>query len=108
VFFRSKRHRSARGDSRAASQGDAGVPETILRQTQGLQEWRRSAQRVARAWNAWLAADDQDRPIRYQMFVAALASEERAAAEVERMVDLADAGQCVTTTNPRHSGQGTR
>jgi heme oxygenase len=54
-------------------------------------EWRRSAQRVTRAWNAWLAADHRDRGVRYRAFVAALADEERAATEVERMIELADA-----------------
>ena len=92
MFFRSRRHRSPRDKPRAADHRDAGIPETTLRQTQQLQDWRRSAQRVTRAWNAWLAAESRDRAMRYRVFVAALADEERAAAEVERMVDLADAG----------------
>ena len=46
--------------------------------------------------------------MRYHVFVAALADEERAAAEVERMVDLADAGECVTTTDPRNGRLGAR
>ena len=108
VFFRSRRHRSPRDNPRAADHSDAGIPETTLRQTQQLQDWRRSAQRVTRAWNAWLAAESRDRAIRYRVFVAALADEERAAAEVERMVDLADAGQCVTTTDPRNGRLGAR
>jgi hypothetical protein len=77
----------------AADHNGAGIPETPLRQTQQLQDWRRSAQRVTRAWNAWLAADSGDRLIRYRGFVAALADEERAARELERMVDLGDAGR---------------
>jgi hypothetical protein len=107
VFFRSRRHRSPRDSDRAADHSDAGVPETTLQQTQKLQDWRRSAQRVTRAWNAWLAAESRDRAIRYSVFVAALADEERAAAEVERMVDL-DAGPCVTTTDPRNGRLGAR
>jgi hypothetical protein len=87
---------------------DAGIPEATLRQTQQLQEWRRSAQRVTRAWNAWLAADGDDRAICYSVFVAALAGEETAAAEVERMVDLADAGPCVITADPRNGRLGAR
>ena len=108
MFFRSRRHRSPRDNPRAADDSDAGIPETTLRQTQQLQDWRRSAQRVTRAWNAWLAAETRDRAIRYRVFVAALADEETAAAEVERMVDLADAGVCVTTTDPRNGRLGAR
>lgn len=108
MFFRSKGRRSRQENPRAADHNDAGTPETTLRQTQQLQEWRRSAQRVTRAWNAWLAAESRDRALRYRVFVAALADEERAAAEVERMVDLADAGACVTTTEPRNGRLGAR
>jgi hypothetical protein len=109
VFFRSRRHRSPQDKPPAADHGDAGIPETRLQQTQQqLQEWRRSAQRVTRAWNAWLAAESRDRAIRYRVCVAALADEERAAAEVERMVELADAGRCVITTDPRNGRLGAR
>jgi hypothetical protein len=108
MFFGSRRHRSPRDNDRAADHSDAGLPETTVQQTEPLQDWRRSAQRVTRAWNAWLAAESSDRAIRYRVFVAALADEETAAAEVERMVDLADAEARVTTTDPRNSGQGAR
>ena len=108
MFFPSRRHRSPQDKPRAADHGDAGIPETTLRQTQQLQDWRRSAQRVTRAWNAWLAAETRDRPIRYRVFVAALADEETAAAEIERMVDLGDAGQSVITTDPRNGRPGAR
>ena len=108
MFFRSKERRSRQENPRAADNGDAGILETTLRQTRQLQEWRRSAQRVTRAWNAWLAAESRDRALRYHVFVAALADEERAAAEVERMVDLADAGGCVTPTEPRNGRLGAR
>ena len=108
MFFRSRRHRSPRDNDRAADHSDAGRPETAVQQTEQLQDWRRSAQRVTRAWNAWLAAETRDRAIRYRVFVAALADEETAAAEVERMVDLADAEARVITTDPRNSGQGAR
>ena len=108
MFFRSRRHEPARDVPRVADHSDAGTPETASRQTQLLQDWRRSAQRVTRAWNAWLAAESRDRSVRYGAFLAALADEERAAAEVERTVDLADAGQCVTTTDPRNGRLGAR
>jgi predicted TIM-barrel fold metal-dependent hydrolase len=106
--FPSRRHRSPPDKPRAADHSDAGIPETTLQQTQQLQDWRRSAQRVTRAWNAWLAAERRDRAIRYRAFVAALADEERAAAEVERIVDLADGRQCVATTDPRNGRLGAR
>ena len=88
MFFRLRRHGSPRGNPRIADDSDAGTDETALRQAQLLQDWRRSAQRVARAWNGWLAAESRDREVRYRAFVAALGEEERAAAEVERMVEL--------------------
>ena len=108
MFFGSRRHRSPRDNPRAADHSDAGIPETALRQTQQLQDWRRSAQRVTRAWNAWLAAESRDRDVRYRAFVAALGDEERAAAEVERMLELPDARECMTTNDPRNSGPGSR
>ena len=104
MLFRSRRHRSPRDVPRAADRSDAGSPKT----TQQLQDWRRSAQRVTRAWNAWLAAESRDRAGRYRVFVAALADEETAAAEVERMVDLADAGRCLTAAEPRNGRLGAR
>jgi hypothetical protein len=97
VFFGSKRHRSPQDDRIASDHSDAGSHEGTLRQTQQLQDWRRSAQRVTRAWNAWLAAESGDRGVRYRAFVAALGEEERAAAEVERMVQLPEARACMTT-----------
>lgn len=108
MFFRSRRQRLPQDNPRAAHDSDAGILETRLQQTQKLQDWRQSAQRVTRAWNAWLAADGDDRAIRYRVFVAALADEERAAAEVERMVDLADAGPYVIAADPRNGRPGAR
>jgi hypothetical protein len=49
-------------------------------------------QRVTRAWNAWLAADGPERRRRYRAYEQALAEEERDAAQVERMLQLAEAG----------------
>jgi hypothetical protein len=107
-LFPSRRRRPPRANPRGADHGDAGIPETTLQQPQQLHDWRRSAQRVTRAWNAWLAAERRDRTIRYSVFVAALAEEERAAAEVERMVDLADVRQCVATTDLQNGRSGAR
>jgi hypothetical protein len=109
VFFGSRRHRSSRDNPRAADRSDAGIPERRLQQTQQLQEWRRSAQRVTRAWKAWLAAEGRDRGVRYHAFAAALADEERAAAEVERMIEIPQAAGHVTTPpDPGRSGLGAR
>jgi hypothetical protein len=47
--------------------------------------WWRSAQRVGRAWNEWLAADSSRWPDIYRRYLSALAAEERAAAELERL-----------------------
>jgi hypothetical protein len=102
VFFGSRRHRSARGNPCVADQGDAGPHETLLGNTAPLQDWRRSAQRVTRAWNAWLAAASRDADVRYRAFVAALADEEQAAAEVERIIEPSPPGQHVTTGDPRN------
>ena len=108
MFFHRNRNRSPRENPRAAEDGDAGIPDPTAQQTRQLQDWRRSAQRVTRAWNAWLAADRRDRGMRYGIFVAALADEERAATEIERTVDLTDVGHCVATTDPRNGRLGTR
>ena len=48
----------------------------------------------------------RDRGERYRAFVAALADEERAATEVERIIDLAEARQCTTTIDARNRGLG--
>jgi hypothetical protein len=108
MFFRFGRHRSARGEPRVADHSDARIEATALRQTRQMREWRRSAQRVTRAWNAWLAAEGRDRGVRYRAFDAALADEERAAAEVERMIELPQAAEYATTPDPGRSGQGAR
>ena len=48
------------------------------------QEWRDSAKRVVRAYQAWCAAPRSDRHERYCTFLAALRREEQAARQVER------------------------
>ena len=52
MFFRSRRRRSSPVKPVAADHRDAGIPETTQHQTQRLEDWRRSAQGVTRAWNA--------------------------------------------------------
>ena len=48
--------------------------------------WQRSAQKVTRLWNEWQAANGRDREELYRRYVAALAEEEQAAAQLERML----------------------
>jgi hypothetical protein len=62
------------------------ISEELDPQAEKLRDWRHSAQKVTRAWNAWLAADGRDRAARYTDYAAALAAEELAAARVERML----------------------
>jgi hypothetical protein len=107
VFSRSRRRRATQDKPRAVDDSGAGTPETTPPHTQQLQEWRRSAQRVTRAWNAWLAAASRDADVRYRTVMAALADEERAAAEVERMIELPEP-EHVTTPDARRSGLGAR
>ena len=65
---------------------NSALTESADGQAGQLHDWRRSAQRVTRAWNAWLAAEGRDRDARYSDYEAALAAEELAAAKVERML----------------------
>jgi hypothetical protein len=76
LLFRSPRKRQSK-PAPAESPPQAQQPEP-------LREWRRSAQRVTRAWNAWLAAEGRDRDARYGDYEAALAAEELAAARFAR------------------------
>ncbi len=82
---RKKRRRLAVDPSDVSNPGESQPGE---RQSAQWLSWRRSAQRVTRAWNEWLAADGRDRPDIYRCYLTALAEEERAAAEVERVVAI--------------------
>jgi hypothetical protein len=93
VFFTRRGRRRARIDQRWSE-------PTAEPQSEQLEEWRRSAQRVRRTWNAWLAADGHERRVWYRAFVAALAEEERAAAEVERMIEHAPAAERGAPSRP--------
>ena len=108
MFSRFRRHEDTRDNARVRDRSDAGTDDTMPCQTRQLMEWRRSAQRVTRAWHAWLAAESRDRGERYRAFEIALAEEERAAAELERIIDLADARQCTTTNDVPHRGLSAR
>jgi hypothetical protein len=108
VFFRLRRHKTARKASRVADDHDAGIHHATLRQTQQLLEWRRSAQLVTRAWNAWLAADARHSDARYRAFMAALATEATAAKELERMIGRGDAEHGAAAIDTPQSGLGAR
>jgi hypothetical protein len=95
MFFGSnKRHQRAGGASRPSCKvTDQAAPPHAPQ----LLAWREAARKVTRSWNAWLAAERHDRASRYRAFVAALAEEELAAAEVERVSELPETGRLVTT-----------
>ena len=48
-----------------------------------MERWRRSEQRAARTWQAWLAAGPRQRPTLFHAYERALADEQRAATELE-------------------------
>ena len=100
MFSRSRKDEPAKGNPRIADGNTEATEETAAQHAQRLGEWRRSAQRVIRAWNAWLAAERRDRAVRYLAFIAALADEERAAMEIQRVIALRPAGLCVTAGDP--------
>jgi hypothetical protein len=62
----------------------AGVDNSSALSTEHLQEWRRAAQRVARAYKEWCAADRREGHHLYASFLDALECEERAARQLER------------------------
>ena len=61
----------------------AGVSNTSGVRTEHLQEWRGAAQRVARTYKEWCAANDRDRRDVYDSLLDALGCEERAARQLE-------------------------
>ena len=82
-FERTKRSRPA---VHSPDVGDPDASQPGERESGQWLAWRRSAQQVTRAWNEWLAADGRQRPAIYRRYLTALAEEERAAAEIERVV----------------------
>ena len=86
MFWHSKkRHTSQHGVSHPSyPAGD----ELGQLQSPQWQAWRRSAQKVARAWNEWLAADHRERTESYRRYISALGEEELAASELERTLSL--------------------
>ena len=88
-FDLGRRRKTASG---AAHPSDPLGDEGPGRRSQQHTEWRRCAQKVTRAWNEWLAADRGVRAERWLCYLSALAEEERAAAELERTVNIGAAG----------------
>jgi hypothetical protein len=77
-------YRRNSGAHDAAADARGAERDTERGGTSLLTDWRRSAQRVTRAWNAWIAADERDRDACYREYAAALAAEELAAMRMER------------------------
>ena len=92
MFF-GRKHRLSRSSGRNADRDEPPDEMFVRRDARELGNWRESAQRVTRAWNAWLAADRPARGWCYDDYEEALAEEERAAAQFERMLQLAKAAQ---------------
>jgi hypothetical protein len=84
MFFGARKRTMPADD--ACTVGEPCASETGEGQARQWLAWRGCAQRVTRAWNEWLAADSRQRPARYRCYLSALAEEEQAAAEVERIV----------------------
>ena len=83
MFFGSRKRRNLGGG--ASPLGDPARIEAGAVRTPQWLAWRRSAQKVTRAWNEWLAAEGVEGDSLYRRYVAALAEEEQAAAELQHM-----------------------
>lgn len=91
MFFRPKKNRPTWSSGLAGVRGNRVADETIQRAA--IETWRESEQRVTRAWNTWLASGRPERSRRYRAYEAALEDEAQAAEQVERMLQIAAAGQ---------------
>jgi len=91
MFFRAKKGQKSGGGAPHTSDPASNRAGTL--QSRQWDSWRRSAQKVTRAWNAWLAADGDKRPELFGCYVRALTEEEPAAAELERMLHLGARGR---------------
>jgi hypothetical protein len=100
MFRRSRKPGSASAEVSASNRSETATePSSEPTQYQAkLRDWRRAAQQVTLAWNAWLAAEGAELSVCYRAWVRAFAEEEQAAAELERIADLAGSGECVIPT----------
>jgi len=69
LFGPKKRHRSHRGASQPSDPVDN---EAVEQESRQWQAWRRSAQKVTRTWNEWLAAERHERAASYTRHISAL------------------------------------
>jgi hypothetical protein len=83
LFDSRKRHKDQGGVT--PPRDPAGIETGRLRRLK-WEAWRRSAQKVTRAWNEWLAASRRERAEFYGRYLSALAEEERAAIDLQRAV----------------------
>jgi len=88
MLFGSRKRRNLGGG--ASPLGDPARSEAGAFRTPQWLAWRRSAQKVTRTWNEWLAAEGVEGDSLYRRYMAALGEEEQAAAELQHM--NADAG----------------
>jgi hypothetical protein len=95
VFSRPRKCRSATSGASTSQPVGETTSHTVQQQSELLKDWRRSAQRVTRTWNSWLAAEHPDRRGRYLVYVSALADEELRAGEVQRLIQPAETNDCV-------------
>jgi hypothetical protein len=91
MFFRSRKRQKSGGGASHTSDPASNWAETS--QSRQRDSWRRSAQKVTRAWNEWLAADGRQRPQLFGCYVRALTEEEQATAALERMLHLGARGR---------------
>ena len=83
MFFGSRTRRNLGGG--ASPLGDPARSEAGAFRTPQWLAWRRSAQKVTRTWNEWLAAEGVEGDSLYRRYMAALGEEEQAAAELQHM-----------------------
>jgi hypothetical protein len=65
---------------RLKPRADPAVEEAARLQSEHLERWRKAARQVAHAWDVWLSSDEAEQDWAHEVYVEALAREERAAA----------------------------
>jgi hypothetical protein len=85
VFFGQKKRHNAGGGASPLS--DPAADGLAGRGSRPWQAWRRAAQKANRTWNEWLAAEPAARDRLYCCYVSALAEEQQAAAELQRIIN---------------------
>jgi hypothetical protein len=110
MFFGFKKTRRSRRD--ASQPSDPVRDEAVEQQSRQWNAWRRSAEKVTRTWNEWLAADGRERDASYTRHISPLAEAERAAAEIELLlkldVEANDASVCTGPTGNTDAARSAR